>query len=108
MKKLIAFVLIVAGVLAYTNPGMDDFAEYTRDISQEMIREEVGDNAIGRAMAQFGSSLAGDFANQATERRNYYVFSTYAIGGEDPAWKFLGVAGRFVQLDRQRSRNEAD
>jgi hypothetical protein len=106
MKKLLVFVLIVGGVLAYTNPGMEEFSDYARDISQEMIQDEVGDNAIGRAVAQFGSSLAGDFANELTERKNYVVYSTYTIGSDNPDWKFLGIAGRFIQLNRPSSRNE--
>lgn len=102
MKKFLFFAAVVCGFFAYTNPGMDDFSQFAHDRSAEIIEDEVGDSAIGRAVARAGSSLARDFADDVTDRKNYFVFSTYAVGDE-PAWKFLGIAGRFVQLDGPRS-----
>ncbi len=108
MKKYFLFLLVALGFLAYTNPGMDDFAEFARDRSQEAIREEVGDSAIGRALAEFGSSLANDFADDLTERKNYVVCSVYQVGDGNEPWSFLGIAGRFVRLGGPKSTGTAD
>lgn len=108
MKKYILFLGVVLGFLAYTNPNMDDFAEFARDRSQEAIQAEVGDTAIGRALAEFGSSLANDFAGDLTERKNYVVCSIYQVGDGDDPWSFLGVAGRFIRLGGPKSNSGAD
>lgn len=108
MKKYVIIAGALCGFLAFTNPGMEEFSTFARSESQSAIREEVGDTAIGRAVAEFGSSLAGDLADDVTSRKNYVLFSTYSIGDDEPAWRFLGIAGRFVQLDKPDGSARAD
>jgi len=103
MKWIGILVVVAAVALAVTNPSMDDFSTFISEYSEDVIEREVGDSAVGRAIARFGSSLAGDLIERATERNNYVVLSTYAIGDNDESgdpWTFVGIGGQFLELNR--------
>ncbi len=108
MRTGIVIVILAVIALAFFNPEMDDFRTFVRAQAEGMIQREAGDTALGRALSGAGGSLAGQYVDRITERRNYFVFSTYTIDldGEESdveEWKFLGLAGRFVELERPDS-----
>ena len=107
-------LLLVAGVLYVLNPGPDKFKEF--------LQEELADQAEARARAA-GESVAGSaggavtgfladrlgrragsLASDAFTREDYKVASVYTadLNGRQPggAWRFLGIAGWFVPLER--------
>ncbi len=99
LMALIAFVL-----LFIFNPEMGAFRQFVRQHSEELLLEEAGDSALGRAMAGAGGALAGSFVDRVTERENYMLFSIYTIDldGEDQRGaerRFLGIAGMFFELE---------
>lgn len=101
---LVALTVIVMA-LAIFNPGMDQFRTFIKQRTEMAIEEETGGSLLGRALSGAGASLAGEYVDRVTERENYYVFSTYTIdldgsSGEQEEWKFLGVAGQFVAIER--------
>lgn len=100
--------------LMYFNPDMDDFKLFVEDRSEQILLDEAGDNAFGKALSGIGSSLAGTFVDRITTRRNFFVFSTYTVDLDGPneegnEWRFVGIAGRFLtteepeDLKRQQS-----
>jgi hypothetical protein len=73
-----------------------------------MIRREAGDSALGRALSGAGANLAGDYVDRITDRKNYFVFSTYTIDLDGPdevgnEWEFLGIADQFIQTEQPES-----
>jgi hypothetical protein len=105
MRTGIVTALLAAIALAFFNPSMDDFSLFVRAQSEQILIDETGDTSLGRALSAFGSRLAGDYVHRVTERRNYFVFSTYTIDLDGPErtgneWRFLGIGGRFIELDR--------
>lgn len=104
-KLTLLLLIIVAGWLAFSNPTMEDFKTFTHNQSRDYLEDELGDNAIGRALAQAGSSLAGDYIDQIADRKNYIFFSRFTIGDTSEAaesedsWSYLGIAGRFIRTD---------
>lgn len=109
---IVAAVLAVIA-LAFFNPGMDDFRTFVKAQAEGMIQNEAGDTALGRALSGAGANLASQYVDRITERHNYFVFSTYTVDldGDDAdaeEWKFLGLAGQFVELDRPASMENAD
>lgn len=104
-KLTILLLIIVAGWLAMSNPTMDDFKTFTHSQSRDYLEDELGDNAVGRALAQAGSSLAGDYIDQIADRKNYIFFSRFTIGNEsngtetEDSWSYLGIGGRFLRTD---------
>lgn len=104
---IILTVIVIA--LAISNPGEEQFRNFVSDRAELAIQEETGDSMLGRALSGAGASVAGEFAERVTDRENYYVFSTYTIdlgdASSDPEeWKFLGIAGQFVELERPDGR----
>ncbi len=105
MRRLTSILIIaLLGVLVATNPGMDAFSEFVAEQSERILRRETGDSPLGRALAGAGAGLAGSYVERVTERRTYLLFSTYTIDldgttDESYEWRFLGVAGRFFELE---------
>lgn len=106
---LVAILAVIA--LAFFNPGMDEFRTFIRAQAEGMIEREAGGTPLGEALSGAGGRLAERYVDRVTDRRNYFIFSTYTIdidGAESDAedWKFLGLAGQFVELDRPASMEE--
>lgn len=108
-----ALVVLILAVLAllWLNPSMDDFQTFVELKSEELLLGETGDNALGRALSSLGGSLAGSYVDRITERTNYFVFSTYTIDldgaeAQGEEWEFIGIGGRFLQLDAPESVEE--
>lgn len=104
---LVALTLAVIA-LAIFNPGMDDFRIFVRERTEILLQDEAGDSLLGRALSGAGASIAGEYVDRITERENYFVFSTYTIdldgeSTETDDWKFLGIAGQFLELHRPDS-----
>lgn len=107
-RVLVGGLMLVAVVLAALNPGEEAFKEFL----QEKLAEEVA----GRAAAATGNvtggvadflaarlgRAVGEYASQAFEREDYYVWSVYRVdvNGREPDGEieFLGIAGRFFPL----------
>lgn len=105
MRGFLVLLAVVAGLLAFTNPTMDDFRPFVEERSEELLQREIGDGPLGEALSGLGAQIAGAIVERMTERENYFVVSTYTlyVGDErrpENAWKFLGIAGTFVEMDR--------
>jgi hypothetical protein len=106
-KLILGLIILGAGWLAYANPGMEDFQTFTKEQSQDYLENELGDNVVGRALAQAGSSIASDYVDQLVDRKNYVLFSVFEVGQnldenereDEDSWKYLGIGGKFVKLD---------
>lgn len=112
MRTGIVVALLAVIALALFNPGMDDFRLFIEANAEQIILRETGDTAFGRILSGAGGSIAAEVVNRITERQNYFLFSTYTIDldgpeSDDEDWRFLGIAGRFVELDRPESFDES-
>lgn len=112
MRTGIVVALLAVIALAFFNPGMDDFALFIETNAESLILEETGDTMLGRALSGAGGNLAGQYVRRITDRRNYFVFSTYTIDldgseSDEEEWRFLGMAGRFVELERPQTVRES-
>ena len=102
MKKLLALLLVGAGVLFATNPDMEAFQDFVRTHAADQIQRKLGDGALPEALSGAGASLLSTQAPRITERRSYLVCSTYAVDLDRdgrPNGRVLGIAGQFVVLD---------
>lgn len=102
MRTLLLLVL-VAALLAISNPDRDDFAEFAREITAEQIAGQTG--ALGGVLGRIGGDLVGAQAARFVDRDNYVVASVYTLDldgarSQEQDWRFLGVAGQFVELSR--------
>ena len=113
-RILLLGLILVAGILYVLNPGPEKFREFLEvELAQqaeararaagEQVGGEVGGAAAGFLADRLGRR-AGNLASNAFEREDYKVASVYTadLNGRQPggAWKFLGIAGWFVPLER--------
>ncbi|HEY0963020.1 MAG TPA: DUF4359 domain-containing protein [Pseudomonadales bacterium] len=103
MKGLITAVVLVgvALLLAVTNPGTDDYAEY---FGEELAREAQQEDALaGAIVSMFGGVAESLFAN-ATSRDNYVLFSVYTTSFDSDEIVTLGILGNFIVLKEPEER----
>ncbi len=100
----VLFVLGLAAVLFAINPTPEEFESFVERRVEQRLREDGGNtNRLGRLLTQMGSSVVGSLAARVSERKNYQVFSIYIVdvggdGDPDEAWRFLGIAGQFIEM----------
>ncbi|PEN08323.1 hypothetical protein CRI93_04200 [Longimonas halophila] len=103
MRISTLFLLVLVGLLVYTNPGIEAFEAHVEDEAATLIRNEVGsDSWLGDALGSVAGTALANRADEYTMRTNYFVASVYTIdidGDEQPDLKWLGIADRFVQLE---------
>lgn len=111
MRATVVILLLVVVALAWSNPGMEAFKEYTEGHAEQLLLRETGDTRVGRVLSEVGGSLAGAFVDRVSERDNYLLFSVYSIDldGEEDAeaeWRFLGVAGQFIEFQKPEEKED--
>jgi len=105
MKKALVLGVVVIGLLAVTNPGMEAFRTFVRTHAADRIERELSHGALSGLIGGAGSELLADNISQFTERRSYLVGSTYAVDLDQdgtPNGRVLGVAGQFFVVDELR------
>lgn len=107
-RVLFVGLLVVAGALFLLNPGEDKFQEFVADEIATQISGEGGGigGIVARRLGRAASGLARDFVR----REDYYLWSIYTadLNGRAPdgEWRFLGIAGTFITLDRPMDDDE--
>ncbi|MGM0420315.1 MAG: DUF4359 domain-containing protein [Bacillota bacterium] len=97
---MIIFLLGLAILMAITNPGMDDYANWAAD---DLVEEDSG-------LESFVAGIIGEpIIKRMTTRNNYVVFSIYITRASDSGdvWeaRTLGILGNFFVLE-ERSDQE--
>ena len=118
-RVLFLGLIVVAAVLFVLNPGPDKFKEYlTTELAEqaearareagERVGGEFGGAAAGFLAERLGRR-AGDAASDFFGRENYYLASIYTadLNGRQPggAWKFLGIAGWFIPIEKPNAED---
>ena len=107
-------VLVLALIaLAFFNPEMEDFQAFAGGQAERLLAQEIGDGDLGEALSGVGGALTRRYIDRLTERNNYVFFSTYTLDVDGPEqtendWRFLGIAGQFIELQRPDALAEAD
>jgi len=97
MKLKIALLIIILGLLALTNPSMDDFKLAAEErVKTEMEKKSELEQALGNL---FGGTLSSLIASK-TKRSNYFLFSVYSLNVNKEDYKYIGVASLFVPLQK--------
>lgn len=105
MRFLILLSVVASFVLTALNPGMEEFEDFIAEQSEEVVRKETGNSALGRALSGASSEIARAYIDRIADRENYLLFSIYTvdIDGRERSendWRFLGIADRFFELER--------
>jgi hypothetical protein len=111
MRTGLVALIIVVLALIWFNPDMADFKGFVGTQSERLLQHETGESELGGLLSQAGGALAGAFVDRIADRDNYLLFSTYTIdfdGAEADAneWRFLGIAGFFLELQQPEALEE--
>jgi hypothetical protein len=106
MRLLLLVALVV--VLAVTNPGPEAFGAFAEEVAAEQIEAVAAGVPAGGLLGELGGLAAGQLVRRYADRDNYLVASVYTLdldgrAREEGDWRFLGVAGRFFELQRPES-----
>lgn len=101
MKHPAAVIILMGllGLMAYTNPGMEDYNNFIRQtIIQESQRHR--DDSLGRAFGTLFGGLAGGLLASQTVRTDYVFFSLYEAELGKERLKALGVFNNFLLIEK--------
>lgn len=104
MKWLAAILLLLAVVLAVTNPDEEVYLEHFRDAMLERAGE------LHPTLRGLMGLVAGETLSEvadATERRNWVLFSVYRTDLVVAEFSCVGILGRMVNCD-SRSTSAGD
>ena len=103
--KLFSITLILIalfGLLAYTNPKLDNYDQFISQRITEETRKEK-DTVAGT----LGSLLGGFAANLMTKqtvRKDYVFFSTYDMAFENEHLRAIGILNNFYITENPESK----
>ena len=99
MRNVIFLVLLVVGVLFYTNPDQQDFAVFLSEYVQDELAEGTpGESELGRTFRKGLGQIAGSAASRLAQREDHIVASVYTLDIAGSTHRFLGIAGQFIPL----------
>lgn len=102
MKKAVFLLisLFLLGLMAATNPTMDDFQGYIRQSILKETQKNKGEYAaLGQMFGSFVGGLAGNFLAGQAIRNDYIFFSTYGIQFANQRFRTLGILKNFFILE---------
>ncbi|WP_118830330.1 hypothetical protein [Salinibacter ruber] len=100
MKPLFVALVLVAGGLIATTPGMEAVQAFVRTQAADRIEREVEAGALGALLGGAGGKLLADNAPAFTERRSYLAASVYTVDPDgDADGRVLRVARQFIVID---------
>jgi hypothetical protein len=115
MRKFGVGLLLGAALalLVVSNPSMGEFATFIRQESETAIQKHAGDTPLGRLLSGAGAGLAASYVEEHAQRTTYLVCSLYTIDPDgnpdtEPRWRYLGIADRFVALERPGDDGSGD
>jgi hypothetical protein len=109
MPVVLVVLAVVGALLLSTNPGPEAFERFVaEEVSREVQALPGGVTELPGVLGDLGAvggAALGRLARSQARRDNYHVASVYTLdlsGGrrEGEQWRFLGILGRFVELER--------
>ncbi len=90
--RVAAVVLVIALVLAVTNPGVDQFVDWA-------VQELRAEHEAVDLLEALGEAVARPVLRNTTERSSYGVLSVFTVHGVGQEKNYIGIAGQFFPLD---------
>ena len=101
IRNLLILAVLMGGALYLTNPDQEAFAAFLQEYVQtELADDTPGETEIGKAFRKGLGQVAGAVGSQMAQREALTVASVYTIDIAGNTYRFLGVAGQFVQIER--------
>lgn len=104
--KLLSIVLIliaVFGLLAYTNPKLDDYDQF---INQRIAEEARKEDLVAGALSSLFGGFAAYLMTKQTIRKDYVFFSTYDMSFGNEKLRAVGVLNNFYITEYPESKRD--
>ena len=102
-KIILGIVVIGLGLLALSNPGMEDFKQAAEEEMKKQLQERTQlEQAIGNL---FGGTLSEMLASR-TVRTNYFFCSIFSFEFDHEEYRYIGIAGTFIPLQQELPFND--
>jgi hypothetical protein len=103
--KLFSITLILIalfGLLAYTNPGLNNYDQF---ISQRIIEETRKEkDPMAGALGSLLGGFAANLMTKQTVRKDYVFFSTYDAAFGNEQLRAIGVLNNFYIMESPESK----
>jgi Domain of unknown function (DUF4359) len=103
--KLFSITLILIalfGLLAYTNPGLNNYDQFISQRITEETRKEK--DPVSGALGSLLGGLAANLMNTQTVRKDYVFFSTYDTAFGNEHMRTIGVLNNFYITENFESK----
>jgi len=119
VKRIILIVTLLIGVfgLNVTNPTKSDFVDFAaaqikRNYPDLDFKADERSSGLEKMIAGFGNMMITSYLNEATTRRDYWVFSLYEVdmklardfGVKAKNMKVLGIGGNFLPISTESTQ----
>lgn len=100
MRSTAVVVLLLAILMAVSNPSVLDFKNYFQAQMAEQAQQSVsGTDGLSVAFRSFATYLGTEYAAATVHRKDYLVFSVFTL--EDPngrEYRWVGVLKQFILI----------
>ena len=103
--KLFSITLILIalfGLLAYTNPGLNNYDQFISQRITEETRKEK--DPVAGALGSLLGGFAANLMTTQTVRKDYVFFSTYDAGFGNEHLRAIGVLNNFYITESPESK----
>lgn len=98
MRIKIALAIVILGLLAITNPDMDDFKQAARErLEKELESRSDVEQAIGKMLGETATNLLAS----RTTRTNMILGSLYTFSVDEKEYRYFGIASFFIPLQKE-------
>jgi hypothetical protein len=95
-------IALVIVLLYLSNPDTEAFtARYADDLNVEVARELGLTGQVGQLLGGVSQALLQDALERQARRDDYLIASVFTIPTSGEDLRVLGVAGRFISLNRE-------
>ncbi len=105
--KLFSITLILialSGLLAYTNPGLNDYDQF---ISQRITEEtKKQKDPVAGVLGSLLGGLTANLMTTQTVRKDYIFFSTYDTAFGNEHLRAIGVLNNFYTTESPQSKHD--
>lgn len=104
--KLFSITLILIallGLLAYTNPKMDNYDQFISQRITEETRKEK--DPMAGALGSLLGGFAANLMTKQTVRKDYVFFSTYDAAFGNEHMKAIGILNNFYITEDRKSQH---
>jgi hypothetical protein len=89
---------LIAVILFFTNPGMEDFQEHFK---QDMLGDAGEESPLVETIVGILEKPFWESIEPNTSRTNLFLFSVYKIEFEEEKFVYLGILDNFYRLDKE-------